>query len=137
MKTQLPFHYRMMHLSSSGYFFGENRYEDRKELAKGIITGIAFYTETPKSEITGKKRDPYLVSIRRVLSYYFARELGLNLYFCAELIGFDNHATVIYHRNFIENRIDDLSQYPEEEKILNYLKTKVFINVKSNNKKWK
>jgi chromosomal replication initiation ATPase DnaA len=66
---------------------------------------LKFHGKKPE-DILQKTRNPQLVRLRRALCYYLSSICNYNLEAVAEILNYDDHTTVLYHRRKFEDFLD-------------------------------
>ncbi|MCB0471725.1 MAG: hypothetical protein KDC56_01565 [Flavobacteriaceae bacterium] len=125
---QLPLQYRMMMSSDYGITISGVKYNSKEEIMNAILNDICIFSGLTKSDIKGRSRKEEVMPSRRVFCYLIRHHFGYSYRSIGEFLGGRDHATILHNYKLIENLIDNLFQYPEEEKLIEHMKGKIFIN---------
>jgi len=90
---------------------------DRKDI---IIEEVCKFYGVSYEMIRNKSRVKPLPMIRQTIAFYLRTSTYLSLVKCAELIGYENHASVIYAFNQIKDGIKYYPDYAKEIKNLTF-----------------
>jgi hypothetical protein len=69
----------------------------REELIQKTIEVFCEENEIPKEMLPSKQRNRRLVDCRRMIWAYLRENTSMTLIELADIVGFENHATVLYH----------------------------------------